>query len=152
MSTVVDLRIHGGRANHSSNWIAIPNRIRKTLHIQSPSAFSSAISVGRFVKSVACRCWRQDAQFGSVHVLIHREYQIDSSNNGGIAIPATKRMTCIMKSIYGRGTRRVYREATRDKSKALVVLIELKAYLGPFKLNVFPILLLMMPGSTPVAA
>lgn len=28
----------------------------------------------------------------------------------------------------------------------------LKAYLGPFKLKVFPILLLMMPGSTPVAA
>ena len=40
----------------------------------------------------------------------------------------------------------------QDELKAFVMVSELDSYLGPCKLNVFPILLLMMPGSTPVAA
>ena len=85
-------------------------------------------------------------------MLIHCKYQIDTTNNSSIAISTSKGVAGIVESAYGRRTCCVYSKAFRDEQEALWKIFSLRVYLGPFKLKVFQILLLMMPGSTPAEA
>lgn len=95
-------RVNGGRANYAANWIAVTNGIAQKLHIQSSSAFSTAIPIGGSIKCVTSRCRGKDTQLCSVHVLVYCDYQIDTANNGTIAIPAAKCMARIVERVYGR--------------------------------------------------
>jgi len=88
-------------------------------------------------------------------MLIHGEDQIHASSDRGLAIMSSKSMAGIMNSMYRGRTCCVDRETEKDhfaNSSAPGRLNVIHSYLGPFKLNVLPIRLLIMPGSTPVAA
>lgn len=98
---------------------------------------------------------RQDAELGRVHVLVNGQDEVDAACDCGVAVAHTQRMTGIVDGIDGRRARRVDCKAidrSGQRSDARRVRLGCKANLGPLRLNMCPILLLMMPGSTPVAA
>ncbi len=105
-------------------------------------------------------------------MLIYRKNQINATDNSGVAIAVAEGVACIMEGVDGGGTCGVNRKTASGRSAydtdyQLLTLDKgvngakpgvsrsgpgLMTDLGPFRLNTLPMRLLIMPGSTPVAA